>query len=134
MDNLFRDDKVAVGNIDLSRSRHSLVSRLLPILPPGKAAFSYCLPEDTDAQGFLSIAPALSDYSGIRDVKYLPLVTHPTGRNFYFVDLIPIAVKGQVLPFPPSAFRGSGTMIEAQSKFNYLNPPTTLLSGTSSGG
>ena len=78
---LFTDD-VAVGNIDLSLSRHSLASRVLNSSPPGTAVFSYCLPADTDTHGFLTIAPALSDYSGHASVKYVPLVTNPTGPNF----------------------------------------------------
>ena len=78
---LFTDD-VAVGNIDLSLSRHSLATRVLNSSPPGTAAFSYCLPADTNTHGFLTIAPALSDYSGHAGVKYVPLVTNPTGPNF----------------------------------------------------
>ncbi|KAL6909874.1 hypothetical protein ACP4OV_001533 [Aristida adscensionis] len=122
LDNLFTNDDI-VGNIDLSRSRHSLASRVLLSSPPGTAAFSYCLPADTDTHGFLSIAPALSDYSGVAGVKYVPLVNNPRGPNFYFVDLVAINVDGRDLPFPPAAFRGNGTMIDSQASFSYLNPP-----------
>ncbi|KAK3132261.1 hypothetical protein QOZ80_6AG0518580 [Eleusine coracana subsp. coracana] len=122
--NLFRDDnEVAVGNIDLSLSRNSLVSRLLPYVPTGAAPFSYCLPGDTDTHGFLSILPDLSQYKSNPDVKFVPLVNQPTGPNFYFVDLVGITVHGKDLPFPPAAYRGNGTMIETQSKFSYLSPP-----------
>jgi len=105
---LFTDD-VAVGNIDLSLSRHSLATRVLNSSPPGTAAFSYCLPADTDTHGFLTIAPALSDYSGHAGVKY--------------VDLVAIAINGKDLPFPPALFRGNGTLIDSQAAFTYLNPP-----------
>ncbi|TVU11525.1 hypothetical protein EJB05_45117, partial [Eragrostis curvula] len=117
-------DGVAAGNIDLSKSRDSLVSRLLPTLPPNTAAFSYCLPADTDAHGFLAVAPALSDYSGINGVQYMQLVNNSRGPSFYFVDLFAISVNGKYLPFTAAApeFAGNGTMIDAQSWFTYLNP------------
>ncbi|RLN13398.1 protein ASPARTIC PROTEASE IN GUARD CELL 2-like [Panicum miliaceum] len=122
LDNLFSDG-AAVGNIDLSRSRHSLATRVLISSPPSTAAFSYCLPADTDTHGFLNIAPALSDYSGLAGVKYVPLVTNPSGPNFYYVDLVAITIDGKDLPIPPVTFRGNGTMIDSQSAFTYLNPP-----------
>ncbi|CAL5047439.1 unnamed protein product [Urochloa decumbens] len=122
LDNMFSDG-AAAGNIDLSRSRHSLTTRVLLSSPPGTAAFSYCLPADTDTHGFLSIAPALADYSGNAGVKYVPLVTNPRGPNFYFVDLVAIAINGTDLPVPSATFRGNGTMIDSQSAFTYLNPP-----------
>nr|CAB3467880.1 unnamed protein product [Digitaria exilis] len=122
LDNLFSDG-VAVGNIDLSRSRHSLTTRVLLSSSPGTAAFSYCLPADTDTHGFLDIAPTMSDYSGLAGVKYVPLVTNPTGPNFYYVDLVAITVNGKDLPFSPSTYRGQGTMIDTQAAFTYLNPP-----------
>ncbi|KAL6596659.1 hypothetical protein ACP70R_047302 [Stipagrostis hirtigluma subsp. patula] len=121
LDNEFSD--VVVGNIDLSRSRHSLATRVLGSSPPGTAAFSYCLPADTDTHGFLSIAPDLSDYSGRPGVKYVPLVTNPRGPNFYYIDLVAIAINGKDLPFSPAMFRGNGTLIDSQSSFSYLNPP-----------
>nr|TKW21112.1 hypothetical protein SEVIR_4G184100v2 [Setaria viridis] len=121
LDNLFSDG-AAAGNIDLSRSRHSLATRVLLSSPPGSAAFSYCLPASKDTQGFLNIAPALSDYSGHGGVKHVPLVTNPRGPNFYFIDLVAIAINGKDLPFPPATFRGNGTMIDTQAEFTYLNP------------
>ncbi|WVZ55659.1 hypothetical protein U9M48_006293 [Paspalum notatum var. saurae] len=124
LDNMFiGHDGVAIGNIDLSRSRHSLATRVLGSSPPGTAAFSYCLPADTDTHGFLTIAPTLSDYSNAAGVKYVPLVTNPSGPNFYYVDLVAIAINGNDLAFPPAEFRANGTMIDAQSAFTYLNPP-----------
>lgn len=123
LDNDLFTDGVAVGNIDLSLSRHSLATRVLNSSPPGMAAFSYCLPADTDTHGFLTIAPALSDYSDHAGVKYVPLVTNPTGPNFYYVDLVAIAINGEDLPIPPALFTGNGTMIDSQSAFTYLNPP-----------
>jgi hypothetical protein len=123
VDNFFFDDGVAVGNIDLSRRRHSLATRTLLSSPPGTAAFSYCLPADTDTHGFLTVAPAMSDYSGLAGVKYLPLVANPRGSNLYYVDLVAVAVNGKDLPFPPAAFRGNGTLIDNQSDFSYLSPP-----------
>ena len=122
-DNMYFSDGPAVGNIDLSRSRHSLATRVLLSSPPGTAAFSYCLPADTDTHGFLNIAPALSDYSGLAGVKYVPLVTNQRGPNFYYVDLVAITIDGKDLPLPPAMFGGNGTMIDTQSAFTYLNPP-----------
>ncbi|XP_025813157.1 aspartyl protease AED1-like [Panicum hallii] len=69
------------------------------------------------------VAPALSDYSGLAGVKYVPLVTNPRGPNFYYVDLVAITIDGKDLPIPPATFRGNGTMIDSQSAFTYLNPP-----------
>lgn len=125
LDNLlFNDvDGVAVGNIDLSRSRQSLATRVMLSSSPGTAAFSYCLPADTDTHGFLHIAPTLSDYSNLAGVKYVPLVTNPSGPNFYYVDLVAITINGKDLPFPPETYRSKGTMIDTQPVFTYLNPP-----------
>ncbi|CAL5038195.1 unnamed protein product [Urochloa decumbens] len=121
----FGDDGIAIGNIDLSRRRHSLATRALLSSPPGTAAFSYCLPADTDTHGFLTVAPAMSEYSSLAGVKYLPLVTKPTApdSDWYYVDLVAIALDGKDLPFPPAEFRGNGTFIDNLVDFSYLSPP-----------
>ncbi|CAN6207892.1 unnamed protein product [Urochloa humidicola] len=120
----FGNDGVAVGNIDLSRSRHSLATRALLSSPPGTAAFSYCLPADTDTHGFLTIAPAMSDYSRLAGVQYMPLVTNnPMAPDWYNVDLVAITIDGKDLPFPPAEFSGNGTFIDNLSAFSYLRPP-----------
>ncbi|CAL5043154.1 unnamed protein product [Urochloa decumbens] len=120
----FFDDGTAVGNVDLSRRHHSLATRALLSSPSGTAAFSYCLPADTDTHGFLTIAPAMSDYSSLAGVKYLPLVTNnPTAPDWYYVDLVAITIDGKDLPFPPNEFSGNGTFIDNLSSFSYLSPP-----------
>ncbi|CAN6178347.1 unnamed protein product [Urochloa humidicola] len=122
VDNEFFIDGVAIGNIDLSRHHHSVATRALLSSQPGTAAFSYCLPADTDTHGFLAIAPSMSDYSSLAGVKYLPLVTKPSDR-WYYVDLVAIAVDGKDLPFTPAEFRGNGTFIDNLVDFSYLSPP-----------
>ncbi|CAN6164185.1 unnamed protein product [Urochloa humidicola] len=100
VDNEFFIDGVAIGNIDLSRHRHSVATRALLSSQPGTAAFSYCLPADTDTHGFLAIAPSMPDYSSLAGVKYLPLVTKPPPSDWwYYVDLVAITVDGNDLPF-----------------------------------
>ncbi|CAN6197905.1 unnamed protein product [Urochloa humidicola] len=123
VDNEFFTDGVAVGNIDLSRHRHSVATRALLSSPPGTAAFSYCLPADTDTHGFLAIAPSMSDYSSLAGVKYLPLVTKPAYPDWYYVDLVAITINGKDLPFTPAEFRGNGTFIDNLVDFSYLSPP-----------
>ncbi|CAN6201732.1 unnamed protein product [Urochloa humidicola] len=123
VDNEFFVDGVAIGNIDLSLRHHSLATRALRSSPPGTAAFSYCLPADTDAHGFLTVGPAMSDYADLTGVKYVPLLTNATAPDWYYVDLVAIAVNGEDLPFPQAEFRGNGTVIENLAEFSYLSPP-----------
>ncbi|CAN6207889.1 unnamed protein product [Urochloa humidicola] len=121
-DNENYGDGVAAGSIDLSRHNHSLATRALLSSPPGTAAFSYCLPADTDTHGFLTLAPAMSDYSGLAGVKYLPLLPNPTSPDWYYVDLVAIAVNGKDLPFPQDEFKGNGTFLDNLADFSYLSP------------
>ncbi|WVZ81401.1 hypothetical protein U9M48_028781 [Paspalum notatum var. saurae] len=125
LDNLYSggdDVAMGLGTIALGPSSHSLANRALLSSPPGTAAFSYCLPEDTDTHGFLTIAPTLSEYSSIAGVKYIPLLSNPAWPYFYFVDLVAVTINGKDLPLPPAEFGGNGTVIDVQSAFTYLNP------------
>ncbi|XP_039841677.1 aspartyl protease AED1-like [Panicum virgatum] len=89
------------GLLDLSRSRFSLVSRLITSSPPTDnttAAFSYCLPaSERSSRGFLSIGGALPGFSG-GNAGSTPLVDYPGHRNSYFVKLARLNVSDTELP------------------------------------
>ncbi|KAF2926441.1 hypothetical protein DAI22_06g128100 [Oryza sativa Japonica Group] len=114
----------AVGLIDLSRSSHSLASRVISNgATTSAAAFSYCLPSSsaTSSRGFLSIGASRPEYSG-GDIKYAPMSSNPNHPNSYFVDLVGISVGGEDLPVPPAVFAAHGTLLEAATEFTFLAP------------
>ena len=104
----------AAGLLGLGRSSYSLVSQTASQV--GKV-FSYCLPNQANAVGRLTLGPKTA--SG---VFYTPLLTNPRAPFFYHIDLIGITVGATKLPVPPTVFRVPGTIIDSGTVVTRLPP------------
>ncbi|XP_039804922.1 aspartyl protease family protein At5g10770-like [Panicum virgatum] len=111
------------GLLDLSRSRFSLVSRLITSSSPtgnATAAFSYCLPaSQKSSRGFLSIGATLPDFSG-GQAGSTPLVmdNYPLYKNSYLIKLSGINVGGTELP----ATESNLAALEVGTSFTFFPP------------
>ena len=111
------------GLLDLSRSRFSLVSRLITSSPPTDnttAAFSYCLPaSERSSRGFLSIGATLPDFSsGQAGSTPLVMDNHPLYKNSYLIKLSGINVGGTELP----ATESNLAALEVGTSFTFFPP------------
>jgi len=109
------------GLLDLSRSRFSLVSRLITSSSPtsnATAAFSYCLPaSEKSSRGFLSIGGALPDFSG-GNAGSTPLVDDPLYKDSYLIKLVRLNVSDTELP----ATQSNLAALEVGTSFTFFPP------------